>query len=58
MLCILKDNGGIIVTESLTITEDFSWIENIKDNIYVNRGHNETEPQVVGFYSPYYSSQK
>jgi hypothetical protein len=40
----------------LTITENFDWIRNIKSNPYVNKGNPRTEPKVVGFYSPYYSS--
>jgi len=54
--CILYEKGGIITTDKFIITENFDWIRKIKDNIYINKGDHEMEPQVVGFYSPYYSS--
>jgi hypothetical protein len=53
---VLHEKGGIITTDKFIITENFDWIRNIKDNVYVNRGNIGAEPQVVGFYSPYYSS--
>jgi hypothetical protein len=46
----------VIIDGSLTLTEDFDWIRQIESNIYVNRGNPDAQPQVVGFYSPLYSS--
>jgi hypothetical protein len=42
---------------SITLTENFDWVRKINDNIYVNRGNPDAQPQVVGFYSPFYSSE-
>jgi hypothetical protein len=55
MLSILYEKGGVIATESFTITETFDWIRSIKSNMHVNRGNFDATPQVVGFFSPYYS---
>jgi hypothetical protein len=40
------------------MTEDFSWINEIVRNKYVNRGTRGIKPQVVGFYSQDYSFDK
>lgn len=56
MFSILYEKGGVIATDSFTITENFDWIKYIQYNIHVNHGNYNAKPQVVGFYSPYYSS--
>jgi hypothetical protein len=53
---ILHEQGGIITTDKFIITETFDWLRDIQQNIYINKGTPHTIPQVVGFYSPYYSS--
>jgi hypothetical protein len=56
LFSILYERGGVVIDERLTLTENFDWIRQIKTNIYVNRGNPGAEPQVVGFYSPFFSS--
>jgi len=56
MLSALYEQGGVIIDDAVTITENFDWIRQIKSNIYVNRGNPGAQPQVVGFYSLFYSS--
>jgi len=56
LLSVLYENGGIIIDDLLTITENFNWVKHINNSIYVNRGNQGVEPKVVGFYSPFYSS--
>lgn len=46
-----------MVDNNITFTENLDWIKTIESNIYVNRGHTEIEPKVVGFYSIYTSSK-
>ncbi len=40
------------------MSEDLSWLNNITNNPYVNRGNRVIKPQVFGFYSPDYSFEK
>jgi hypothetical protein len=56
LFSVLFEKGGVIIDGSLTLTENFDWIRQIQNNIYVNRGNPDVQPQVVGFYSPLYSS--
>ena len=55
LLAVLKENGGVITDGEFALTEDFSWINGIVGNQYVNRGSRGIKPEVVGFYSPDYS---
>jgi hypothetical protein len=57
LLSILYEKGGIIADNIVTLTENFDWIRQIKNNIYVSRGDPGAQPRVVGFYSLYYSSK-
>ncbi len=40
------------------ITENFSWIRQISQNLYVNRGTRGVKPQVVGFYASKFTLDK
>jgi hypothetical protein len=55
LLAVLKENGGVITDGEFALAEDFSWINGIVGNQYVNRGSRGIKPEVVGFYSPDYS---
>jgi hypothetical protein len=55
LLNVLNENGGVMTTGGFAFTENFKWIKNIVSNPYVNRGSRGVKPQIVGFYSPYYS---
>lgn len=54
---ILYEKGGVLLQSGITLTENLDWIRTIRTNPYVNRGNRKAKPQVVGFFSPYYSSR-
>jgi hypothetical protein len=49
-LAVLHENGGVLISKELVLTEDFNWIEEIGKNPYVNRGSREAKPQYIGFF--------
>jgi hypothetical protein len=53
---ILHEQGGVITADKFILTESFDWLRHIQPNININEGTPDTEPQVVGLYSSYYSS--
>lgn len=51
MLEILNANGGILIEKDIILTENFTWLENINSNIYLNRGKQSASAHYFGFFN-------
>lgn len=53
---VLEEAGGVFVEEYVSLLEGFEWLQDIANNIFVNRAARNVQPQVVAFHSVEHSS--
>ncbi len=51
-MTVMKEMGGVFIEEQVSLLEDFAWVEDIANNIFINRGARNIDPEIVGFHSP------
>jgi hypothetical protein len=58
LINLINENGGIATEGENLLVEDLTWISQVTSNPHVNRGNQDVEPQVVGFYKPDFTFDK
>ena len=53
---LLNENGGVVVDLNIMLTEDFTWLNEISRNPYVNKGNRRSKPEFMAFFNPNRSS--
>jgi hypothetical protein len=51
MMEILLEKGGVVMEKNLILTQDFTWLERINENVYVNRARKDSKAQYFGFFN-------
>lgn len=55
ILEVIIENGGIYIDQDIILTEDFSWINHIHSNKYVNAKQWIKKAEFIGFHSNQFS---
>jgi hypothetical protein len=56
LVCVLADNGGVMIADYMAITEPMSWVDNLNNDINLRRGKRIPDIQVFGYFDPKASS--
>ena len=55
---VLAENGGVLLSEGICLTEDLDWVEDIELNPMIVRGQRPAPAEVIGFYDPRFSTPR
>jgi hypothetical protein len=56
LVCVLADNGGIMIDDYFAFTEPMQWVEKLNSDISIRRGKRAPNVEVFGYYDPKASS--
>ena len=56
LVCVLADNGGIMIDDYFAITEPMQWVENLNSDVNIRRGKRTPNVEVFGYFDPKASS--
>ena len=52
LVCVLADNGGIMIDGYMAITEPMQWVENLNNDVNIRRGKRAPNVEVFGYFDP------